>query len=174
MAQYPYPLRSFPRTLQGAWNRQGLPSSWHFSPRIPRSSWTPADPPEPHLYRSLCVGFWHVKTIAICFIRTNEAVSSFRECGLPYGLRGSLCTLQLLRSASFFSSTSYTVATLGMSGWLCLTQRGLSPHKKHQASLGARRGRDASYPAPPAQIPACGIPAPGSSEMLASAIKHSS
>ena len=33
-----------------------------------------------------------------------------------------------------------------------------------------RRGRDASYPAPPAQIPACGFSAPGSSVRLASAI----
>src|SRR5262249_49323866 len=32
---------------------------------------------------------------------------------------------------------SSTVATLGMSGWLDLAQRGLSPHKKRQASLGA-------------------------------------
>ena len=32
------------------------------------------------------------------------------------------------------------------------------------------RGRDAGYPTPPAQIPACGIPAPGSSVVLASAI----
>src|SRR5215813_7810868 len=28
-----------------------------------------------------------------------EAVSSFGECGLPCGLRGSLCTLHLCRSA---------------------------------------------------------------------------
>jgi len=27
---------------------QGLPSSWCFSPHIPRSSWTPTDPPDPH------------------------------------------------------------------------------------------------------------------------------
>jgi hypothetical protein len=33
-----------------------------------------------------------------------------------------------------------------------------------------RRGRDASYPTPPAQIPACGFSAPGSSMRLASAI----
>ena len=36
-----------------------------------------------------------------------------------------------------FVSTSYAVATLGMSGWLDLTQQGLSPCKKRQASLGA-------------------------------------
>src|SRR5712692_8777609 len=33
-----------------------------------------------------------------------------------------------------------------------------------------RRGRDASYPTPPAQIPACGFSAPGSSMRLVSAI----
>ena len=49
--------------------------------------------------RSLCVGFWGVNTIAICFSARNGAVSSFGECGLPCGLRGSLCTLQLCRSA---------------------------------------------------------------------------
>jgi len=48
--------------------------------------------------RSLRVGFWAVNTIAICSIRFNGAVSSFGECGLPCGLRDSLCTLQLFRS----------------------------------------------------------------------------
>ncbi len=33
-------------------------------------------------------------------------------------------------------------------------------------SIGRRRSRDTSYPAPPAQIPACGFPAPGSSAIL--------
>src|SRR5262245_12327971 len=63
------------------------------------------------------------------------AVSSFGECGLPCGLRGSLCTLQLFRSALHRASS--TVATLGMSGWLDLPQPGLAPGKKRQASLGA-------------------------------------
>ena len=49
--------------------------------------------------RSLCIGFWGVNTIAICMTLFYEAVSSFGECGLPCGLRGSLCTLQLFRSA---------------------------------------------------------------------------
>jgi len=80
------------------------------------------------------MGFWHVNTIAICINHYVGAVSSFRECGLPCGLRGSLCTLQLCRLYIF---TSFTVATLGMSGWLNLTQQGLSPCKKRQASLGA-------------------------------------
>src|SRR5881397_1158230 len=37
-------------------------------------------------------------------------------------------------------------------------------------SVYGRRGRDAGYPTPPAQILACGFPAPGSSVGLASAI----
>src|SRR5574341_703939 len=51
--------------------------------------------------RSLCVGFWGVQPIAICLSRDNGAVSSFRECGLPYGLRGALCMLHLCRSACY-------------------------------------------------------------------------
>jgi hypothetical protein len=49
--------------------------------------------------RVLCVGFWGVNPIAICMTLFYEAVSSFGECGLPCGLRDSLCTLQLFRSA---------------------------------------------------------------------------
>ena len=33
--------------------------------------------------------------------------------------------------------SSFIMATLGMGGWLALTQQGLSPCKKRQASLGA-------------------------------------
>src|SRR5215510_6204468 len=84
--------------------------------------------------RVLCVGFWCVKTIAVCMSRDNGAVSSFRECGLSYGLRGALCTLHLARSVF----TSSTGATLGRSGWLDLPPQGLPPCKKRQASLGAR------------------------------------
>jgi len=37
------------RLSPGSRNRQGLPSAWRFSPRIPRSVWTPADPRSTHL-----------------------------------------------------------------------------------------------------------------------------
>src|SRR5215210_6672193 len=77
----------------------GLPSSWCLSSHMPRSCPTPADPRHPHLLRLLCAGFWHTNTIAVCFIIIDEAVSSFRDCGLSYGLRDSLCTLQPFRSA---------------------------------------------------------------------------
>ena len=39
----------------------------------------------------------------------------------------------------------------------------------HATTFRRRRGRDASCPTPPAQIPACSFPAPGSSTILASA-----
>jgi hypothetical protein len=50
-----------------AFARPPLDHSWYFSPHIPRSSWTPADPPSTHLFLgALCVGFWPVDTIAVC------------------------------------------------------------------------------------------------------------
>src|ERR1700694_6003307 len=58
----------------------------------------PGRPSAPSPSRLLCLGFWNAHTIAACSFNTDEAVSSFRECGLPYGLRDSLCTLQPFRS----------------------------------------------------------------------------
>ena len=81
------------------------------------------------------MGFWLVNTIAICTMLVNGAVSSLGDCGLPCGRRDSLCTLQLFCSALL--RTSSIAATLGMSGWLLLTQQGLSPCQKRQASLDA-------------------------------------
>ena len=49
----------------------------------------------------------------------------------PCGLRGSLCTLQLLRSGW----PSSEAATLDTGGWLGLTRWGLAPHKKRQVRL---------------------------------------
>ena len=80
-------------------NPPGLPSSWRCSPRLPRSKVDPGRPSGSSPKRFLCVGFWCVNAIAICIRLFYEAVSSFGECGLPCGLRGSLCTLQLFRSA---------------------------------------------------------------------------
>ena len=114
-------------------NRQGLPSSRRLSPHMPRSKVDPGRPSGTSPSRFLRVGFWAVNTIAICFIRAIGAVSSFRECDLPCGLRGSLGTLHMARSAT----ASSPCATLGTSGWLILTRPGLSPGKRRQASLGA-------------------------------------
>ena len=118
-------------------NRQGLPSSRRLSPHMPRSKVDPGRPSGTSPSRFLRVGFWAVNTIAICFIRANGAVSSFRECDLPCGLRASLGTLHMARSAT----ASSPCATLGTSGWLILTRPGLSPGKRRQASLGALTAR---------------------------------
>jgi len=69
-----------------------------FSSHMPRSWATPADPRQPHLLRLLCIGFCIFDSIAVCFVGLDEAVSSFRECGLSYGLCDALCTLQSFRS----------------------------------------------------------------------------
>ena len=65
----------------------------------------------------------------------------FRECGLPYGLLPSLCTLHLFCSRPFADfhplRRSATGATRDTGGWLALTRQGLTPCKMHQASLGA-------------------------------------
>jgi hypothetical protein len=64
------------------------------------------------------------------------------RCGLPYGLHGSLCTLQVFRSVRRYRLSSYGPATLGTGGWLDLTRQGLSPCKKRQACLGAHGSAD--------------------------------
>src|SRR5258705_1636211 len=91
-----------PALAGNIWASQVL---WCLSSHMPRSFPTPADPRQPHLSRLFCLGFWNTKTIAVCFMIIYEAVSSFRECGLPYGLCDSLCTLQPFRSAFDFSSS---------------------------------------------------------------------
>src|SRR5713226_3769259 len=101
---------------------------------MPRSKVDPDRPSRNSPIRSVCVGFRNADIVAICINSFDGAVSSFGEYGLSYGLRVSLCTLQL--TCSVFTS-SVAVATLGRSGWLDLTPQGLSPCKKRQASLGA-------------------------------------
>ena len=68
---------------------------------------TPAEPREPRPFNFAVPLCWlpsrpDPSPSALYFLNINEDVSSFRECGLPYGLRDSLCTLQLLRSAHVF------------------------------------------------------------------------
>jgi hypothetical protein len=130
VAQYPYPVPRRPCTLEPT----GSPKFLTLLPTHPALFMDPGRPSElSPKKRSLCVGFWRVKTIAIC-IRLVTRLSQ-GQCGLPYGLRGAPCTLHL--SCSALPRASSTVATLGMSGWLDLAQPGLSPGKKRQASLGA-------------------------------------
>ena len=48
---------------------------------------------------------------------------------------------------------SFITATLGTNGWLDLVRQRLALCKKRQASLGARRGREGSYPPSPRTDP---------------------
>jgi hypothetical protein len=48
--------------------------------------------------RKHCVGFWIFDSIAVCLVGLDEAIASFRECGLSYGLCDALCPLQSFRS----------------------------------------------------------------------------
>ncbi len=57
------------------------------------------------------------------------------------GLRDSLCTLTSYRSVY----TSFTMPTLGMSGWLILTQCGLAPHQLCQALPDAQYRKPESF-----------------------------
>lgn len=88
---------------------RGLPSSRCLSAHIPRPVKTPTAPPESHprptprqalrrTSRFLCVGFQYQETVADRFIIIDEAALDFGECGLPCGLRASLCTLHMFCS----------------------------------------------------------------------------
>ena len=81
-------------------NQSGLPSSCRSSPRMPRSSWTPADPREPHQRGSSVWASGPLTPSPSASSSITGLYQDFRECGLPCGLRGSLCMLQLFRSAS--------------------------------------------------------------------------
>ncbi len=57
--------------------------------------------------------------------------------------------------------------SLDPSGFVSLQSARGYPKRVARKSLSESRGRDAGCPAPPAQIPAGGFPAPGSSNQLA-------
>jgi len=67
-------------------------------------------------------------------LRSNGAISSLRECGLPYGLRASLSTLQILPSMRSISSvgsdtlaSSWYLQDSVKVGGYSLSLQGLSP-----------------------------------------------
>ncbi len=83
---------------------------------------------ESHHMRFFCIGFRCENDVAICInLYLRGCIVHFRKYGLPYGLSVSLCTLHLM--------VTHFDATLGMGGWLDLTQQGLSPCKKYRAFL---------------------------------------
>jgi hypothetical protein len=83
-------------------------------------------------WRLFCVGFCTTQLIASYFFNNDGAVSSFTDCGLSYGLRDSLCTLQPLRSA--LTSPPHGCNT--RYEWLVRPSRlGLPPNQRYPASL---------------------------------------
>ena len=89
------------------------------------------DPDRPSLEsrhrRFFCIGFRCENDVAICInLYLRGCIIHFRKYGLPYGLSVSLCTLHLM--------VTHFNATLGMGGWLDLTQQGLSPCKTYKTS----------------------------------------
>src|SRR5262249_48604046 len=128
-------------------------------PHIPRSKVDPGRPSGRSPMRFLCLGFWSVNAIAICFLLFDGAVSSFGECGLPCGLRGSLGTLHLCRSVlhrDFLHScnTRYEWLVRPCSAGTCTPQEAPSfawrtnaqahrepPHRDLSGSAVSARGR---------------------------------
>jgi len=77
--------------------------------------------------RFFCIGFRCGNDVAACInFYLRGCIIHFRKYGLPYGLSDSLYTLHLM--------VTHFDATLGMGGWLDLTQQGLSPCKRYRAS----------------------------------------
>jgi len=77
--------------------------------------------------RFFCIGFRCRNDVAICInLYLRGCIIHIRKYGLPYGLSVSLCMLHLM--------VTHFDATLGIGGWLDLTQQGLSPCKKYRTS----------------------------------------
>ena len=140
----------------------------YISSYMPRLE-NPAGPSHPHHYRMIL--FRLRRTLQ----PSATGTSSFRGDTSTSGstVSPTACMILCVRFTCFVhslpSKSSATGATLDTGGWLTLSRQGLSPCKMHQASLGARRGRNAGYPTPPTQSRTCGFPASGSSVVLASA-----
>ena len=92
-------------------------------------------------YRFLGVGFRfvnHVATGMDAFVEA-EIASGWCDTPLAYRFLGLRFTtlVHLWRQKNFRPHRSASGARLDTGGWLALTQRGLSPRKKRQASLDA-------------------------------------
>ena len=110
----------------------------------------PDRPPGRSPKRVRCVGFWGVNTLARCLLLVPRLSQAWGSADYPTGY-----VVPWVRFNCFvrlYIAASSTVATLGMSGWLDLAQRGLAPHKKRHASLGARRvGQEPRGSFPPSE-----------------------
>src|SRR2546425_3007852 len=98
--------------------------------------WTPAVPRKPHQsgFSVSASGSLKPSPTALCSL-TGLYQALGRAVSLAVYVFPCVRFNCFVRVKSFESSS--TVATLGMSGWLDLTQQGLTPCKKRQAALGA-------------------------------------
>src|SRR5262245_6241364 len=97
--------------------------------------WTPADPRDAHQTASSVWASGALTPSPSAFSLLTGLYQAWGSAVSPTGyVVPCVCFNCLVR---LYISASSTVATLGMSGWLDLTQQGLSPCKKRQASLGA-------------------------------------
>ena len=135
-------------------NHLGLPSSLVFLFTHATLFSDPGRPSTTSPLRLLCFGFWKADTIAACSFNIDEAVSSFRECGLPCGLRDSLCTLQPFRSALTApphgcntryewlvrpcSTGTFTQLETPSFAWRTGQMFIANPERAHQRSIGAQ------------------------------------
>ena len=88
-------FRSFPPNQESEGSPKFSNASFHAYHAL---RWTPADPREPHQNGPSVWASGSLTPSPSALNRANGAVSSFGECGLPCGLRDSLCTLQWFRS----------------------------------------------------------------------------
>src|SRR5215813_520030 len=132
VAHYPYPVPECPGKLEPNRVSQVPDASLHTSHAL---RWTPADPRDAH----------HCASSVLASGALTPSPSAFSFLTGLYQVLGSAvspagCVVPWVRFTCVVLSyivTSSTAATLGMSGWLDLAQRGLAPRKKRQASLGA-------------------------------------
>jgi len=81
-------------------NSQGFPSSWRFSPRIPRSLWTPADPRVPHQFGTVA---WASGTLTPSPSALTALTGLYQALGSAVPLRSTWFPVYAL-DASFGSS----------------------------------------------------------------------
>jgi hypothetical protein len=113
---------------------RGLFPACRCSPRIPRASWTPADPRGSHHSDPSGSASGGIHPLAGCILPAHGAVSSVGTCGLPCGRRGALGPLQRCRSAA--RCLLHRCHT--REEWLVRpSPQGRAPCQKRQAAFGA-------------------------------------
>ena len=96
--------------------------------------WTPADPREPDHGGSSA---WASSALKLSPSALVSLTGLYQASGSAVSLTVYVIPCVRFNRVVRCACTSFTAATLSTSGWLDLTRQGLSPCKKHQASLGA-------------------------------------